>query len=313
MNQDKRKIRARVLRGIALNRIPGLHFAGNFLDASFDRVSRAGSRMSFVPGPWCVQEGGEIDFASFALLTDFALAACVRSHVDRAARMGTITLGLQFTGRPRVGRLSAKGSFEGFFEGSPGRLGLSRVSVTGAAGLVCHGTGSFMALEPPPEVKLHPVPLRSHRSPEPRPLAERELHPAEREILRHADAAIAAAAAAGEPFVRHFWGLHPHRTEGGAACVFANGPHVGNRVGHVQGGILLALAAETAAAALPPNWRMTGINASYIRPGDGAKLHVRSRIVHQGRQTAVMRTEVFGRNRRRVLEVTSTHCAAQRD
>ena len=81
-------IRRRVLRGIALNRIPGLHFAGNFLDASFDRVSRAGSRMSFVPGPWCVQEDGEIDFASFALLADFALAACVRSQSPRR----TVTL-----------------------------------------------------------------------------------------------------------------------------------------------------------------------------------------------------------------------------
>jgi hypothetical protein len=46
-------IRERVVRGIALNRVPGLHFAGNFLDLSFDTVSREAARTSFVPGPHC--------------------------------------------------------------------------------------------------------------------------------------------------------------------------------------------------------------------------------------------------------------------
>jgi len=34
-------IRDRVLRGIALNRVPGFHFAGTFLEISYDKVDSA--------------------------------------------------------------------------------------------------------------------------------------------------------------------------------------------------------------------------------------------------------------------------------
>src|SRR6185295_2901508 len=51
-------IRARVLRGIALKRTPGLHFPGNFLDVSFDRVAREAAHLSLAPGPWCLDAAG---------------------------------------------------------------------------------------------------------------------------------------------------------------------------------------------------------------------------------------------------------------
>ena len=86
-----------------------------------------------------------------------------------------------------------------------------------------------------------------------------------------------------------------------------NGPHVGNRVGHAQGGIQLGLAAVTAAAALPANWALTGISGWYISPGEGSSLCARSEIVHHGRLTAVIRTHLTGKDKRRVLEVVTTH------
>jgi len=298
-------IRSQVLRGIALNRTPGLHFAGNFLEVSFDHVARDAARLSVDPGPWCTEADGHADLGSLAILADLALAACIRAHLASATRLATVSMHLQFTGAPRTGRLKAEGVFQGFYRQGPRHYGMSRVSVQGRSGQVCYGTGTFMALDPPRGVKLHPVPLRTRRSPPPRLPAEHDLHPAERQILRHADVAIAAEGA----FIDHFWGPQPHRTNAGAACVLENGPHIGNRVGHAQGGILLALAAGTAAAALTPHWRLSGIAVGYIRPGEGRKLHARSRIVHHGRLIAVVRTEIFGRNRRRVLEVTSTHAA----
>ena len=298
-------IRRRVLRGIALNRTPGLHFAGNFLDVSFDHVARDGARLSVDPGPWCTETDGQVDFGSVAILADLALAASMRAHLASATRLATVSMSLQFTGVPPAARLKAEGVFEGFFRQGPARLGMSRVSVRSRAGQVCYGAGTFMALEPPRGVTLHPVPLRTRRSPEPRIPPREALHKAEREILRQADAAIAA----GGPFIGRFWGPQPHRTDAGATCALENGPHIGNRVGHAQGGILLALAAGTAATALTPHWRLSGISASYLRPGEGRTLRARARIVHHGRLLAVVRTEVFGRNRRRVLEVTSTHAA----
>jgi len=168
--------------------------------------------------------------------------------------------------------------------------------VAGRAGQVCYGSGSFMALAPPKGVTMHPVPLRSRKSGEPQRLSEKELSRTEKQILNHADAALAARGS----FIEHFWG---------GAGVLKNGLHAGNRVGHAQGGILVGIAARSAAALLPAGWRLSGVSALYISPGEGRTLRANSKVIHHGRLTAVVRTQVTGKNRRRVLEVVTTHCA----
>lgn len=290
-------IRRRVLRGIALNRQPGLHFPGSFLGILFDRIDRSGARLSLDPGPWCRDAGDETDMAALTVLADLALGASIRAQLSPETRLATVSLGLQFTGAPRKGRLRAEGGFQGFFARSAGRLGLSRVAVHGDAGQVCFGTGTFMALQPPKNVTLHPVPFRKRGSAEPAGLNEEDLSEEEKDILRRADAALAA----GGNFIGKFWG-GAHKLE--------NGLHVGNRVGHAQGGILIGMAASNAAAALPSGWKMSGITALYVSPGEGRLLRANSKVVHQGRLTAVVRTRITGKNRRRVLEVVTTHCAA---
>ena len=290
-------IRARVLRGIALNRTPGLHFPGNFLDLSFDRVSRDGSSLSLQPGPWCTLASGEVDLAALALLADFGLAACIRANLRRATRLATVSLHLQFTGVPAVGRLRADGEFQGFVRDAAGRLGMSRVSVVGAKGQVCFGTGTFMALEPPKGMTLHPVPLRRRSSNEPPRLREEELSIGENRILKQADAALAK----GGNFIDNFWG---------GAGVLKNGLHAGNRVGHAQGGILISMAAKHAATRLAGSWRLSGVTALYVSPGEGRTLRAASTVIHSGRLTAVINTYVTGKHGRRVLEVLTTHAAS---
>jgi len=110
--------------------------------------------------------------------------------------------------------------------------------------------------------------------------------------------------------MRHFWGFLPESAPGGATCVMPNGPHVGNRVGYVQGGILFGLAAATATAALPETWRLSLAAAAFISPGDGPALRAQASVVHQGQRSAVIRTEVLRSDGRRVLEVMSTHVAS---
>jgi acyl-coenzyme A thioesterase PaaI-like protein len=307
MPADAAAIRSRVLRGLALNREAGFHFAGNFLDVSFDQVSREASRLSLEPGPHCVDTRGEIDLGSFALLADLAMAATIRANLERAQRLGTVSMNLELTGVPRAGRLEAAGEFRGFFREGSGRLGQARVVVAGAAGDVAFGSGSFMALRPPTGVTMHPAPNRKRDDPLPPPVAEDSLERDERRILRQAELALERRAADGGSFVERFWGYAPHRTATGAAAAMKNGPHVGNRVGHAQGGIQLGLAAVTAAAALPANWALTGVSAWFISPGEGASLRARAEIVHHGRLTAVIRTRITGRERRRVLEAVTTH------
>ena len=290
-------IRRRVLRGIALNRRPGLHFPGSFLGVLFDRVSRSGARLSLDAGPWCRDASGQTHMAALTVLADLALGASIRVQLSPETRLATVSLGLQFTGAPRTGRLRAQGEFQGFFARGAGRLGMSRVAVHGGAGLVCFGTGTFMALQPPKNVTLHPVPFRGRGSAEPAGLNEKDLSEEEKDILQRADAALAGRG----NFIENFWG-GAHKLE--------NGLHVGNRVGHAQGGIQIGMAASNAAAALPSGWKLSGITALYVSPGEGRSLRANSKVVHLGRLTAVVRTQITGKNRRRVLEVVTTHCAA---
>jgi acyl-coenzyme A thioesterase PaaI-like protein len=287
-----------VLRGLALHRQPWLHFPGNFLDISFDKVAKSESRLSIEQGPWNTAADGEVDYGSLAILADLGLAACMRMNLGAdglARRLATVSMSLQFTGARRVGRLKATGSFEGFMKDGAGKLGMSRVRVVGGEGLVCFGTGTFMALKPPAGVVLHPVPLRTHRSPDPARLREADLSAYEMKIFKAAETALKK-----KNFIQGFWG--------GTRGVMKNGPHTGNRVGHAQGGLLVGLAADAASKALPPAWKLSGLTALYISPGEGPVLKAKTTVLHQGRLTAVLRTEISGK--RRVLEVVSTHSAS---
>ena len=105
----------------------------------------------------------------------------------------------------------------------------------------------------------------------------------------------------------------PRATSGGASCRVPISPQISNRVGHVQGGILLGLAEATASAAVPRHSAVSTISAWYISPGQGTALSVRSRVVHAGRSFAVVRTEIRNADRRLVLEAMSNHASISSD
>ncbi len=296
-------IRNHVLRGIALNREPGYHFTGNFLDVSFDRAAAGEAWLSVDTGPHCAEADGQMNLGAFAVLADLAMAATVRSNLDPATRLATVTMTLNFTGAPLTGRIEAAGAFQGFIRDAAGRQGLSSVAVSAGGDPVCFGSGSFMVLKPPKGVELHPMPNRRREDSAARALTETKLARDERRVLARAEATLDG----GGPFIRRFWGFEPHAIAGGAACTVKNGPHIGNRVGHVQGGVLIGFAAATADAALPATWRLTAISAWYISPGEGRTLRAKSKIVHHGRLVSVVQTRITGKDSRRVLEVMTTH------
>jgi acyl-coenzyme A thioesterase PaaI-like protein len=307
---DASRIRRQVLGGLARNRAPGFHFAGHFLDVSFDSATPAQSCVSLASGPHCEEADGQVNLGAVALLADIALADAVRVHLAPDQRLATVGMHLQFTGAPVRGRLDATGFFEGFLDGGAGRQGLSRVALMSGGAKAVFGSGAFMALQPPPGVKLHPMVRRQRESlPE---LAQADLTPEEASILLRADEAIAKASPR-HSFIRRFWGQDPRATAGGASCTMENSAHTGNRVGHAQGGLMVGLAATTAMAALPASWMLSGISAWFVSPGEGPAMKARSRVVHHGRLTAVVRTEITGRDRRRVLEAVSTHAFRRHD
>jgi len=295
------EIRDRVLRGVASNRTPGFHFAGNFLGIELAEVG-ARTRVAMADGAHVVDRRGETHVAAVFMVADIALAASIRAQLSPEVRLATVSMHVQMNGAPMRGPIEARGEFSGFTEGAASKLGLARVAIYAGDREVGFGHGAFMALDPPPGHTMHPVqPSRAARVDPP---AEETLDASERLIVERAEGALVAG---DEPFISRFFGIVPRPAGGGAACRMENGTHVGNRVGHAQGGILMGLAASTAAAALGAPWRLAGIAASFTSPGEGDFLEATSAVIHCGRWTAVVRTEVNAPDGRRVLEATTNH------
>jgi acyl-coenzyme A thioesterase PaaI-like protein len=293
-------IRSRVLRGIAHNRTPGFHFAGNFLGLDLVEAGPA-TRVAMEAGPHNTSEDGRVHPATVFMAADIALAASIRSQLAPHTRLATVSMHLQLNGAPLAGLIEARGEFRGFAGGSAGRQGLARVVFSADGREAGFGHGAFMPLEAPPGMTMFPLqPTRRAQVDLP---DESTLDESERGILARADQALAGS---GSSFVGRLFGIVPAATQTGASCRMENGAHVGNRVGHAQGGILVGLSSATAECALGEGWQLASIAASFVGPGEGAALEAASSIVHRGRWTAVVRTEVVVPGRR-VLEVTSNH------
>ncbi|MBK8322301.1 MAG: hypothetical protein IPL06_06065 [Betaproteobacteria bacterium] len=305
-----RELRERVLVALARNRTPGFHFAGNLLEVVFERIDREASVLSMPAGPHCEEADGLVNVGALALLADSALAGGIRGHIGSDARLATVSMHLQFTGVAARGPLESQGWFEGMQQGTTAPQGLARTAVTAGGKKVLFGSGAFMPIPAPPGKP--PLPLHYPDGSRSAPLRIEELTDRERVILARADEALAHATK-HHSFIRRLLGQDPHPTKGGAACTMETGEHVGNRAGHVQGGLLTGLAATTAMAALPASWRLSGISSWFTSPGEGRKLHAVARIVHHGKQTAVVRTVVTGKDRRRVLQAVSTHALGKHD
>jgi len=294
-------LRERLLRAIALNREPGFHFIGNFAEVSFERTASEESRVTLAAGPHCVDPDGQVNLGLVAMLADMALAASIRANVHPGTRLATVSMSLQFTGARLEGPLESVAEFQGFLGAGDTRQGLSRARLYGPGGAVAIAQGAFVSLPPPPGVVQFPLPRNPRTAP---PLAESHLTAEERRILQRAQAALADGDVG---FIGRFLGYEPRKTKTGASTTMPNGAHVGNRVGHVQGGLLMGLAATTAIAAMPARWGLSAIHAVFTSPGQGKALRARAKVLHHGSMTGVARTGLSGPDGRRVLEATTTH------
>jgi acyl-coenzyme A thioesterase PaaI-like protein len=307
-------IRARVLQAIARNRVPGLHFAGHFLDIQCRELDGDTARFAVPDGPHCRDADGAVNIGALGILADNVLAAPTRFGESPGARLGTVHLQLQFTGAPLIGDLSAQSRMLGRSEGAIMQKSLSSATFYANGKSIAHGSGEFVLLDAPPGVTLAPRPWERGCAEPPQtvPVDIGAFEPHERAILKACDAALAKASREAA-FIQHFWGGVPRRNAQGASSRVEIGWHIGNRIGHVQGGILFGLAAACACAAAPSAMMLSNASAWYISPGRGAALAVRSRVVHAGRTTAVVRTEIKTAGGERVLEAVTQHVARKHD
>jgi acyl-coenzyme A thioesterase PaaI-like protein len=310
-DQDKQFIRDQVLRAISSNRAPGMHFAGYFFRFTAQRFEKAGVAFSVEPGPHCANAEGLINRAVLLYAADMTLAAANRVHLDPNVRTATLMLRVEFTGEPAQGRLDLSGRGLGFspLTALPESFSYGRVVCDGRD--VMRMSGTWVSPPAPPGVIMRGLPWEGGENGNQRPLLKKaELEAMELDCVRRVEKALRVADNGDlletlcNPLVK--------RTATGASGRLAVGLHIGNRVGHVQGGFLINAALATAEAAVPNHPLLTGASAWYISPGEGKAISVRSTILQNGRNVAVVRTELFNADRRRVLEVVSNHAAGAR-
>lgn len=307
LDLDHHPIVNKAKRAIALNRTPGYHFNGNFFDFVYDQASAAHSVVHIDPEPQNIDREQSVHLILLAVLADMGLATGIRFGLDNQTRLATVSLSLQLTGARASGRVIAKSDTQGHLVGAKGSQGVSLTRITSGDTLLATGSGAFMILPVPNGASLPPVPWVQQTAPADPPLDMQSLTEDEQWILARVKNTIQHCATTDDEFVTQFLNFHPYQQERGAYCEVLNGPHIANRVGHVQGGVILALGMVTANAALGNEWMLSGVTATYISPGEGDAIHAQSKIVHQGRMTAVVQTSIYNKTGRQALEVLSTH------
>ncbi|MDP1717477.1 MAG: PaaI family thioesterase [Burkholderiales bacterium] len=305
---DADEIRERVSLGLAGNRSPGFHFPGHFLQLAWPRIGEDSIEETMPVGPHCRNADGDINPAALGMMLDTALATAPRLKLETGARQATVQLSAQFTGHPVGDDLTMEAKLEGFSQNHAVRQALTRGVLSSAGQPVCYASATFIVLPPPADVALAPLPWQRESGVPGTPLKLKDLEPDERVVMSACNSALRRADHQ-RAFIEHFWGMLPQPTKYGARCSVKIGPHIGNRVGHVQGGILLGLAAATAKAAAPRHPMLSGISAWFISPGRGKALRVRSTVLHAGRSFAVVRSEIRTTEGALVLETVSNHAA----
>lgn len=293
---------------LAANRTPGYHYPGYLLGCHWPRIGEDDLDAVMPDTPLARNVDGSANLAGFCVLLDVALATASRLKIERGARQATVHLHAQFTGAPLRGELKTSARMGGYTTGAAARQSLTTGTIYAGGGPVCHASGTFIQLPPPPGVVLAPLPWQRQGTEPAAPLARKDLDPDERAIMKACRAALKRADGQ-HAFLEHFWGALPVRTESGSRCTIRIGPQHSNRVGHVQGGLLLGLAAITAGAAAPRHPQLSAIASWYISPGQGRSLKINSRRFHEGRSFAAVRTEIRNADGTRVLEVVSHHAA----
>lgn len=305
---DPKAVLARTLAALAGNRAPGFHYPGYFLQLAWPLIGTERVVQTMESGAHCVDSGANVHPAALGVMIDGALATAPRLAIEAGARLATVHINVQYTGRAACGELEMEAQFEGFFSGDAARQALTHGVLRSAGNVIARASGTFMVLPPPPGVKLGPLPWQRTGEAGHAPLDPRALDAKERSVVRAARAALARADSS-HGFLEHFWGVLPKPATGGARCRVPIRPQIGNRVGHVQGGILLGLAQASASAAVPQHPAVSNISAWYVSPGQGKALVARSRVVHAGRSFALVRTEIRNDEGTRVLETVSSHAA----
>lgn len=298
----------RVQHALAINRKARLTFPCAFMGLTGRRIGNDDLTLEFEDEVTFRDGTCELSWAALGVLVDEALGSVARMKAGTTVRPATVHLALQMTGASTQGNIVTRGHFVAFSERDRIRRCLAMATIKCGETLIGHASAAFAMLDLPKASTQTPLPWTPEEF---RPELSDAIAfaPNEREALKICERAEAAATEA-LPFIEHFWCGIPKPAEGKARLSVRVSPHLGNSVGHVHGGLLLGTAARVANAAVPSNMRLSNISAWFVSPGLGPRLKVRSGVVQQGRNLAVVHTQILGGSGKLVLETTSQHVAA---
>jgi len=294
-----------ILKALRLNRTPGWSFPAYHLGLGFHAVSAQQAVLGMDVTRNLDAQGRPLGVA-LAVFADLSLAAGVRGRVADDVRLATVSASLSFTGVAAKGPLRAASTCHFLAPDGAMTIANTAVSLTSGDTILCTGTANFAVLDNRMGTAPHPRP-GVHDVDTLQPLPLNELTASEEALLARARrASHASRSGGGAAFLDHFWGLIPDLKEHGPECVSPCGMHVGNRVGHTQGGILLGLAMNTSAAAPGPGWRVLDVSANFHSPGQGKHLHAVARLLRTGRSLAQVMCEIRTDDGTLVLSALST-------
>jgi acyl-coenzyme A thioesterase PaaI-like protein len=304
-------IRHRTLLALSHNRAPGYHFAGHFLEMMCPRYERDGIVMEMDTQPHNANPDGTTNLGAVFFMADMALAAACRAFVDPRQRTATLKMHMNFLEGELRGRIRAETQSVGFLEHTALAEAHCAGRVLSNGREVIQMSGTWVAPPAPEGRPLYPLPWEDSYQPPKLPLLTRaDLDPGEKSVVRRVEEALRKAGEGG--FMRQLWTPVTRPTAKGAIGRLPMGLYVGNRVGHVQGGISMYISLMTAIAAVPQHPIVTAVSAWYIAPGEGKALTAKSTVLQKGRNVAVVRTELFGTGNKLVLEVVSNHAVGRR-
>jgi acyl-coenzyme A thioesterase PaaI-like protein len=275
---------ARALHAVGRARALGLHFYGHFIGIGGSLAVDGRSEVWTDGEPEGAGAPG-VSTTALATVADLAVGAAIRSHLDPGCRLGTVTLSIRHPQVSIHGPIIARGEAEpGDGDLNPGRCLLSTPDGT----IVGNAQAWFAWLPPPPGRVLSLMPWE-YTDPPP------YVVPALADLDEQEAAAVAAARAAGARASRRGTSISDEllnfdwrsAIEGCSSGELANGPELGNRVGHIQGGALYGAAALVAARALnvPAAIVIEG-HYQFVRPADGALVHGEGTVLRRGRSAA---------------------------
>ncbi|PYE25485.1 hypothetical protein C7410_10462 [Paraburkholderia silvatlantica] len=295
-----------VLDALIRNRSPGWSFTGHLLGISYDRIGDTNCMLRCASADHVLDDIGRVDFGAVAVLGDLALGVCSREATGASVRMATMSIGLTMHDAIGQGDLTARSQLSSYDPRT--RISTSLARIFCGNSLLCTLNGVFKVLPAPEGLATLDPRFRSNDS-------VGEYQCSELTDLTDREARIysrvaGTASASGQSFLSRFWGFEVKTSRAGASGRVEIGPHIGNRVGHVQGGILYAFAAEVARVAAGGAFRLVSMHASYHRPGEGGVLCANALRSYQGRTTSVINTAVTDGAGCTMLFAQSTYCRA---